>query len=53
MSFSIDGLEWQYPCQITREAKLTASDISGMMLDKSYFNDCGALRLGGSVCADI
>lgn len=40
MSFSIDGLEWQYPCQITREAKLTASDISGMMLDKSYFNDC-------------
>lgn len=40
MSFTIDGLEWQYPCQITREAKLTASEISSLMLDKNYFNDC-------------
>lgn len=40
MSFSIDGLLWPYPCQITREAELKASEISGMLLDKSYFNDC-------------
>ena len=37
--FSIDGTEWNMPCKITREASLTASEISGMMLDKSYFND--------------
>lgn len=37
--FSIDGTEWDMPCKITREASLTASEISGMMLDKSYFND--------------
>lgn len=37
--FSIDGVQWPYPCDITRVAELTASDISGMMLDKSYFND--------------
>lgn len=37
--FSIDGTEWNMPCKITREAAMTASEISGMMLDKSYFND--------------
>lgn len=39
MSFSIDGKEWEYPCQIDRTAEITASDLSGLMLDKSYFND--------------
>ena len=37
--FSIDGTEWNMPCQIQRQAEMKASDISGMMLDKSYFND--------------
>lgn len=37
--FSIDGITWDVPCDIEREAAITASDISGLMLDKSYFND--------------
>jgi len=37
--FSIDGMEWNLPCKITRTAQLTASEVSGMMLDKRYFND--------------
>lgn len=39
MSFSIDGKTWDYPCQIEREAEIKSSDLSGLMLDKSYFND--------------
>lgn len=37
--FTIDGLTWDIPCKIERTAEITASDISGLMLDKSYFND--------------
>ena len=37
--FTIDGIEWPYPCDIERVAEVTASDISGMLLDRSYFND--------------
>lgn len=37
--FSIDGVNYDVKCQITRTAEMTASEISGMMLDKSYFND--------------
>lgn len=37
--FSIDGLSWDFPCDIQRNADLTASEISGMLLDKTYFND--------------
>lgn len=37
--FQIDGERWPYPCNVEREAALTASDISGLMLDRSYFND--------------
>ena len=37
--FSIDGLTWDIPCQIERTAEITPSEISGLMLDKSYFND--------------
>lgn len=40
MSFSIDGIVWPAECRIQRTAELTASDISGLLLDKSYFNDC-------------
>ena len=39
MSFTIDGVKWNFPCTIEREAQVTASEISGMMLDKSYFHD--------------
>lgn len=37
--FSIDGKQWAIPCDITRTAEVTPSDISGLMLDKTYFND--------------
>ena len=37
--FSVDGLPWDIPCRIERTAAMTASEISGLLLDKSYFND--------------
>lgn len=37
--WSIDGIEWEIPCTIERVAEMQESDISGMMLDKHYFND--------------
>lgn len=37
--FTVDGIEWEYPCDINRVAEITPSDISGMLMDKTYFND--------------
>lgn len=37
--WSIDGVSWTIPCQIERKAEVTASEISGLMMDKTYFND--------------
>lgn len=37
--FTIDGLAWPVQCKIERIAEIRASDISGILLDKSYFND--------------
>lgn len=37
--FTVDGLEWNIPCQIDRTAEVRASEISGVLLDKTYFND--------------
>ena len=39
MSFYVDNAEIDLPCTIERIAELTASDVSGILLDKSYFND--------------
>ena len=39
MMFAIDGFEWPIPCDIKRSAEVKSSDISGYMLDGSYFND--------------
>lgn len=39
MMFTIDGLTWDIPCDIERVSEIKASDISGLMLDRSYFND--------------
>ena len=36
---TIDGYEWPVPCDIERTAEVTPSEISGMMLDRTYFND--------------
>lgn len=37
--WSVDSYEWNYPCTVQRNANIQSSDISGMMLDRSYFND--------------
>ena len=37
--FTIDAYTWPWPCAIERQAELKPSDISGLMLDRSYFND--------------
>lgn len=37
--FTVDGMLWDLPCDIERKAEMQASEISGMLLDKHYFND--------------
>lgn len=37
--FTIDGSAWPYPCSVTRNADMRASEVSGEMLDGSYYND--------------
>lgn len=37
--FTVDGIQWPYPCTVERTAELKLSDISGMLMDKSMFND--------------
>lgn len=39
MMFSIDGIEWDIWCEISRVSEMTASEISGMLLNKQFFND--------------
>ena len=39
MSWSIDGNTWEIPCDIERTSEVRGSEISGAMLDGSYFND--------------
>lgn len=36
---TIDGVTYNAKVEITRQAEVTPSDISGLLLDKSYFND--------------
>lgn len=36
---SIDETTWEVPCDVERTADITPSEISGMMLDKTYLND--------------
>lgn len=37
--FTIDGLRFDWPCDITRTARIRPSELSGIMLDKRWFND--------------
>lgn len=37
--FTVDGMHWTFPCDIERVAEITASELSGMLLNKNYFND--------------
>ena len=39
MIWSVDGVEWDIPCQVERAVELQATDISGFMLNGEYFND--------------
>ena len=36
---TIDGIQYDVKCEVKRTANVTSSDISGMTLDKNYFND--------------
>lgn len=37
--WTIDGVAWTYPCTIKRVSEIKLSDISGLMLNRSYNND--------------
>ena len=37
--FSIDRYSWPWPCDVERVSEMKPSKISGLMLDKNYFND--------------
>lgn len=37
--FYIDGTQWPYPCDIVRTAEVRSSEVSGLMMDGSYYND--------------
>lgn len=37
--FSMDGLRFDWPCDVTRAARMQPSEISGLMLDGRWFND--------------
>jgi hypothetical protein len=37
--FTVDGITWSIPCDITRQPDVTMSDISGMMLNGVIYND--------------
>ena len=37
--FTVDGMQWTFPCDIERISELTESEISGRMLNKSLFSD--------------
>lgn len=37
--FTIDGIEYQMPCSIQRQAEVKASNLSGDLLDGTYYND--------------
>lgn len=37
--FSVDGVEYNVFCDIERQAEIKASEVSGMLLNKRYFND--------------
>lgn len=36
---TIGSARWDVPCKVTRAAEMRPSDISGMLLDRTYFND--------------
>lgn len=51
--FSCDDNEWPWPCDINRAADVRLSDISGLMLDKSIFNDVYGTYLSYNVALAV
>ena len=51
--FVIDDYVFPYPCQIERVAELRASEVSGMLLDRSWFNDVLGTYLRYSVALAV
>lgn len=47
--FTVDGMLWDLPCDIERKTEMQASEISGMLLDKHYFNDVVGTFLSYSI----
>lgn len=39
MKLTIDGVRYDVKCDVRRAADMTASEISGLMMDRTYFND--------------
>lgn len=39
MSFTIDGTRWPWPCSIERAAEVRSSEVSGLLMNRNYFND--------------
>ena len=37
--FTVDGVTWSIPCDIKRTSEITSSEISGLLLNKKYYND--------------
>lgn len=35
----IDGTFYDFPCDISRKARIVSSDVSGMLMDKTEYND--------------
>ena len=36
---TIGSMTWDVPCKVVRNAEMRSSDISGVLLDRTYFND--------------
>lgn len=37
--FTVDGMQWSIPCDITRSIRIQDSEISGQLLNGQYFHD--------------
>lgn len=35
----VDGTKYDFPCDITRTARIVSSDVSGMLMDRTEYND--------------
>lgn len=50
---TLDGIDWAVTPKIKRRAEIKASDISGLLMDKSYFNDVIGVYLSYEISVGI